>query len=122
MKKAISFILYTLMPSILFAFYCFVSDMHEDLKLIIFLFIFILSIVEVYLFYKYKPCSIWALLMGFILCPITAFIDDYNNPETFYNYYNFGYIHSATYSCILFYSLPLILISLLILLYQKLKH
>lgn len=112
MKKIIFLMSYLFIPSILYTICCFAV---YPIGLIIFILLYVLSILGLILFFKYKPCSIWRLMTGLFLSIFVALIIDFNDPYLYYNIENFGYIHTTTYVYLELYLLPFLFIFLVLL-------
>ena len=90
--------------------------------LIIFYLITITGIVQ---YYKYKPFSAWWLSVSFILSSILIYIYDYNRYRPSYEYGHPNLLnwqeYIDTYFMIIFYTIPFIVVSIIIAVISKEK-
>lgn len=105
MKKLLSILLSVLLPNI------FVQLWWENLYrwpnvsiISAGIFLYIITIISLVLFYRFRPCSMWILPFGFALpVPICYVRDTLNDSEWF------TYVHTALTT--VYYSIPFIIIS-----------
>jgi len=115
-KKLLSVLISLLFPSVLILLYFLIGYLFLIWKLdnsliaifysFYFIFYYIVTIVGIKIFFKFKPCSTWILNVGFILPLSICFIIETLYPSV--HYYEFTILFG------LFYTVPFIIFSIIV--------
>ena len=114
----ISTFLYLLIPSLLNAL-CW-NEAINNYSLLYFILVYIITIIGIFVFFKFKPCRFYVLLLGLILSPLPSFafssweLLEYRvRGDGYYaGVWQFGYLFTIV--SILFYVLPFTVISVIV--------
>ncbi len=102
MKKILSILLSVLLPNIFVQLYW---DRWSNISMIgASIFLYIITIIGLVLFYKFRPCSLWILPFGFALPVPICYVKDMMNDSEWLTY-------METALTTVYYSIPFIIIS-----------
>lgn|GEM_PF-5165943 len=124
MKKIFT-IIYLFYPSVLVFLYCILAYYSNTSEAMIFVLVYLITIVAVVFFFKYNLCRFKALVSGFFLSPLSPLIIAirelllYTNKADGLYAAIWQYAFIFVIACMVYYVLPFIIISIII---KKCKH
>lgn len=103
MKKLVGIFLSIILPSVFVQLYW---DSWSDISAIgASIILYMVTIIGLLFFYRFRPCRMWILLFGFALPIPISYIGDYLNNSEYLTYVQTGLTTA-------YYSIPFIIISL----------